>query len=153
MRRTARLVTGPTHSGKTGRLLAWAEGRGGVVGIAAPDGPGGRRMMDLASGEHVEMEGPGPEEAVVEIGPYRFRQAAFDWAHDRLLDAADASRAKYLVVDEIGPLELRGEALAPALDALLARPSLPEPIVIVRDSLTDAVAARFDLSWAPFPPD
>lgn len=153
MPRPARLVTGPTHSGKTGRLLRWAEGRSDVVGIVTPDGPTGRRMVDLVSGAHVEMEGPGLDEAVVEIGPYRFRQAAFDWARERLLAVAEDPRARYLIIDEIGPLELRGEALAPALDLLLVRPVLPELIVIVRDSLVDAVPGRFDLSWAPFPPD
>jgi nucleoside-triphosphatase THEP1 len=152
MLRPARLVTGPTHSGKTGRLLDWAEGRREVVGIAAPDGPAGRRMVDLASGDHVEMEQPAPNEAVVAIGPYTFRRAAFDWAYERLLAAAVDPEAQYLVIDEIGPLELRGEALAPALDALLARPRLPELVVIVRDSLLDEVAARFGLRWEPFPP-
>jgi nucleoside-triphosphatase THEP1 len=152
MPRPARLVTGPTHSGKTGQLMAWAEGRPEVVGIAAPDGPTGRRMIDLRSGDHVEMEHPAAHEPAVEIGPYRFRQAAFDWAQPRLLHAADDPLARYLVIDEIGPLELRGDALAPVLDVLLARPHLPELVVVVRDSLRDTVAARFDLSWEAFPP-
>ena len=153
MSRLVRLVTGPTHSGKTTRLLAWSQGRTDVRGVVAPDGPGGRRMLDLGSGEQVEMEGPGLTEARLEIGPYRFRKAAFDWAGERLRAAAVDPEATFLVVDEIGPLELRGEGLASALDALAAEPDGPQWIVVVRESLLDPVAARFDLRYAVFPPD
>jgi len=145
MPRRAHLVTGPTHTGKTGRLLAWAKGRSDLGGLAAPDAPGGRRMLDLRSGEFVEMERPQPGEATVSVGPYLFRQAAFDWACRRLLEAAADPRVRFLAVDEIGPLELRGQGLAPALDAL--GEGGPVPVVVVRESLTAEVAARFDLEF------
>jgi hypothetical protein len=109
-------------------------------------------MIDLVSGEHVEMEQPAPGEPVVAIGPYTFSQAAFDWAHGRLLAPPPIRGPGIWWSTRSALLELRGEALAPAMDALLARPHLPELVVVVRDSLRDTVAARFDLSWEAFPP-
>lgn len=146
MNRAAHLVTGPTHSGKTGRLLAWARTRTDVVGIAAPDGPNGRRMLDLRSGESVEMEKPEEGEPSVSVGPYRFRRAAFDWAGERLIAAAADPTARFLVIDEVGPLELRGDGLATVLREVVAS-SRPELVLLVREGLTTQVETCFSLAF------
>lgn len=134
------LVHGAVRSGKTTAVGA-AAAAGNCVGVLAPDGPDGRHFVDLASGDEEPLEHPESGEAVVEVGRFRFRRAAFDFANARLL-AADGNRG--VVVDEVGPLELRGEGLAPGLGALLAvRPALL--ILIVRDPLLATVRHQFGL--------
>ncbi|CAM3156442.1 hypothetical protein SPAN111604_07250 [Sphingomonas antarctica] len=133
------LLSGPTHSGKTGVLSSTVR-RPGVAGILAPDLHYRRILEDLKSGEFERFQmHETDDEPVVTIGPYRFRTAAFDWANGRLTAAAK-SDSPIIVVDEVGPLELRGEGLRPALDTVLAR-GHGTTILVVRDSLIGQVEA------------
>lgn len=115
-----------------------------MAGILSPDGPLGRRFVDLAGGDTVEMERPEPGEDSVQVGRFVVRQAAFDWAEARLTRAAEGQGASTLVVDEIGPLELQGRGLARALRSLLERSSV-DLVLVVRETLLDRVIAEFGL--------
>ena len=61
-------------------------------------------------------------------------------------------RPGLLVIDEIGPLELRrGEGLTAALELLDAgsTPTWPNVLVVVRATLAEEVAARLQGAWGP----
>ena len=130
----ARLVHGAVDSGKTRRVAAWAEtetGRGRAVGgVLARKTPQGRRFVDLTTGDEVALEHPAPGEIEVPVGRFVFRQAAFDWAEARI-EAAVAAGCDAVVIDEVGPLELRGEGFADLL------------VLLVRTGLVEAVTGRF----------
>ncbi|HTI31714.1 MAG TPA: nucleoside-triphosphatase [Sphingomonas sp.] len=132
------LLTGPTHSGKTGALSATVR-QPGVAGLLAPDLHYGRILEDLKSGEFERFQIHDDSEPSVEIGPYHFRAAAFDWANGKLKTAV-RSRAKIIVVDEVGPLEMRGEGLRSGLDAVLARDH-GTAVLVVREKLVAQVEA------------
>ena len=132
------LLTGPTHSGKTGALSETVR-QPGVAGLLAPDVHYGRILEDLKSGEFERFQTHDDSEPFVEIGPYRFRTVAFEWANARLISAVE-SGAKVIVIDEIGPLELRDEGLRPGLDAVLAR-GRGAAVLVVRESLVGQVEA------------
>ena len=74
-------------------------------------------------------------------------------------DTADDGRPGLLVIDEVGPLELRrGGGLTAALELLSAGPALawPHALVVVRATLAGEAAARFARSWRsvePLSPD
>jgi nucleoside-triphosphatase THEP1 len=51
------------------------------------------------------------------------------------------SRCNLVVIDEVGPLELRGSGLMPAVELALA--STVNVLIVVRSSLKDAVQKRF----------
>jgi nucleoside-triphosphatase THEP1 len=140
-RPAVRILHGPVGSGKTSRALVWIAGRrpdevGGVVTLKTETG---RVMRDLETGALMPMEGAAGDAPVATVGPFRFRVAAFDWAGAVLMRAAETR--PFVVVDEVGPLELRGEGLAPALTVLMA--SRATPVLIVRTPLVAAVVARF----------
>ena len=137
------ILTGPIRSGKTTRLARWAAAQDDVAGLLQPDGPDGRLFVDVATGEAEPLEPVGAGEGAVAVGRFRFRAAAFDWANARL---AAAARAGWLLVDEVGPLELRGEGLRPGLDAALARPG--GMLLVVREALVADVRAAFGLQDA-----
>lgn len=141
------IVTGPVRSGKTSRLMTWAQGREDVAGLLSPDGPGGRIFLDLATADTMAMEGPGADEAVVMVGRFRFRAAAFDWANARLRKAAEDARETTLVVDEVGPLELAGGGLRPGVLVALAR-TQGRVILVVRAPLVEAVRRGFGIDQA-----
>ena len=131
------LLTGPTHSGKTGTLSATVRQPGVTVRLA-PDVLYGRIFEDLRSGDFERLQTHDASEPTVTIGPYRFRTAAFDWANERLTSAAKGEMV--IIIDEVGPLELRGEGLRPGLDAVLARDE-GTVVLVVRESLVGQVEA------------
>ena len=143
---TTRLIHGDIDSGKTRRAAAWAETEGlagrRVGGILALKTPSGRRFMDLTTGDEVELEHPCQAEAVVAVGRFQFRQAAFDWAIQRI-EAALGQGAGGIIIDEVGPLEMRGDGFTPLLDRMRRTYPEVERVLLVRTSLVDAVAARF----------
>ena len=132
------LLTGPTHSGKTGALSATVR-QPGVAGLLAPDVHYGRIFEDIRSGEFERFQTHDEGEPVVTIGPYRFRSAAFDWGNQRL-EQAVAAKAPVIIIDEIGPLEMRGEGLRPGLERVLAR-GRGVAVLVVREQLVSQVEA------------
>ena len=132
------LLTGPTHSGKTGALSATVR-QPGVAGLLAPDVHYGRILEDLKSGEFERFQIHDDSEPFVEIGPYRFREAAFEWANERLQKAV-RSDAKVIVIDEVGPLEMRSAGLRPGLDVVLSR-NKGAAVLVVREKLVGQVEA------------
>jgi len=153
------IVTGPIHSGKTTRLSAWiAEQQAAGVridGVLAPIVDGRRHLRSIADDSSRCLElapGAGPPAAdEVRIGPHRFSAAVFAWARELLIAAVDPAaerRPQLIVIDEIGPLELRGEGLEPAVSRVLAsRESSASVrlILVVREGLVDRVIEHYRL--------
>lgn len=142
------LITGPIHSGKTTRLAAWcaAQPAGTVGGVLQPARATGRHFVDVATNRDFPLDAPpdAPEALVQRVGRYCFAAAAFAWAAERLAQAAADPAVRVLVVDEIGPLELRGEGLDPVVRTVLAsgRAGL-RVVLVVRDGLAAAVRERY----------
>ena len=59
-----------------------------------------------------------PEKDIVKVGKYSFLQSTFLWAREEL-KVAMINRSKYLIIDEIGPLELSGRGLEPMVTDIL----------------------------------
>lgn len=174
------VLTGPIHSGKTTRLAAWLERIGAdgttagvpVAGILAPVAYGRRRLCSIATGECRDLTASDdlPERRLVTIGPHRFDDAVFAWARGVIGTAASAtadarrgSPPRWLVVDEVGPLELRGSGLEPAVSAAIEaalarwraepqntgrRDTAQAPgrlLLVVREGLVERVLEHYDV--------
>lgn len=146
------LLTGQRGSGKTTacwKALSELRGNGcKVAGFISPpllDATGkktGIEMLDLTTGEHQTFARiVGPDEGA-DVGVYRLEPGAIDWAR-RVLSAALLSNTDWLVIDEIGPLELhRGGGFAFALPPLADAVQIPNAIVIVRPELVGELSER-----------
>ena len=97
----------------------------------------GIEMVDLATGKRqifARVVEPGQPATV---GVYAISEDAIDWAQ-KVLAAALLSGADWIVVDEVGPLELhRGDGFAFALEPLADSVRIPNAIVVVREALAD----------------
>jgi nucleoside-triphosphatase THEP1 len=140
------LYTGPVRSGKTTALRARFEGDATADGLLAPDVDGRRHVLRLATGELRPLEASAPAEPVA-VGRFTFDGAVFAWARAGLLAACAAAPAT-VVVDEVGPLELDGRGLEPAVSAAvrLGRESETRVVLVVRDTLLDRVEERYGLA-------
>lgn len=146
------ILHGEIGGGKTRLAGEWArvqaEAGRRVGGVLALKSPRGRRFHDLWTGDETPKEPVADGEPAVEIGRFRFRRAAFDWAEARVRQAV-ASGAEAVVIDEVGPLEMRGEGFAALID------DVPEPVrlvLLVRTGLESAAAARFGRGEIAFEP-
>jgi nucleoside-triphosphatase len=139
-------VTGPIQSGKTTRLASWCEGRSEVAGLLSQVIAGERFFRDLQSQDLVPMEAGPTETQVQQVGRFTFSAATFEWANNILLQAADQPGINYLLIDEVGPLELQGKGLAPALEKIL--PAIPphlNVVLVIREKLLEEVLRHYNL--------
>lgn len=102
----------------------------------------GIQMVDLATGQRhtfAKIVVPGDP---ADIGVYRLDEDAVAWARGVLANALLAN-VDWLVIDEIGPLELhQGKGFAFAVAALADPVRVPNAIVIVRQYLINELADR-----------
>lgn len=136
------ILTGPTGSGKSSRVAAWCADRTDVSGILQRAQAGGRALVALSSDETVALESLDPAEPAITVGRFRFRRAAFDWANAHLAAIAPDPAWSFVVLDELGPLELEGDGMASGARAVLAH-SPGAVILLVRERLADAVVRAF----------
>ncbi|GAB4426356.1 MAG: hypothetical protein OHK0039_44320 [Bacteroidia bacterium] len=148
------LLTGPIRSGKTSTLMRWAATRDDLAGFLTPDDATGRRCLLTLHDRQwhpFELDPQDRLSQAVCVGRFRFSAAAFARADLCLRSACDGP-ARWIVVDEIGKLELDGQGLAPTFTALLAAfrtgPCPARLLLVVRDSLLTAVQQHFDLADA-----
>jgi nucleoside-triphosphatase THEP1 len=147
------IVHAARGEGKTTFLCAYAArtaaaGRsiGGIASVAVCEG--GQRigydLFDLRLGTRRNLARiVSPEDKHPTVGVYRFDDQAVR-AGNEAIQMAVTDRLDMIAIDEVGPLELRGEGWAPALEFALQRlGSRQELAVVVRSSLADELPERF----------
>ena len=141
------ILFGPVKTGKTTRLLNWVQYKASIDGILAPIVNDKRHLLHLGSNKQKLLEAPAkkPDSEIVEVGKYRFQKDVFSWACKKLNETQENS-PDWLIIDEIGPLELGGKGLAPALDRIIENPErIKNLVLVIRGKLVKQVTARFGL--------
>lgn len=104
--------------------------------------------MDIASGVTFEMEAKEIEKNTLTVGKYIFSKVAFNRAKIILMHAP-LSEDGWLVIDEIGPLELKGEGFSETLKSILQFLGRKIKILlVVRDTLSEEVKTYFEIPEA-----
>lgn len=135
------ILTGNIQTGKTTALLNWCKNRTDVSGIATPVINGKRFFLNIATANTFKMEAAKTELDTLNIGRFRFSKEGFHTANTIL---QQQNNSKYIVVDEIGPLELKQQGLYPSVQFLLAE-NKNNLILVVREKLVTAVIDFFQL--------
>jgi nucleoside-triphosphatase THEP1 len=148
------VVTGPSNGGKTRSVIGLARRlaeRGcGVSGFVQPaeleDGRKvGFRVRDLRTGDEAVVARAAPLGEGLHGTRFVFREEGFTLARAALGRVAPGS---VLIVDELGPIELRGEGHMPAVRAALALPGLAAAVLVVRRPLVPALLAALEATDA-----
>ena len=151
------VVTGERGTGKSVlcKRVADEAGRiglsvGGLVTERLGDMPGSpRRVIDLASGESRRFGSRGATAAATDpLTPgWEYDQGMFDWANGVL---SRSTPCDLLIVDEVGPLELKGgRGWTKALEALRAG-DFRAALVVCRPALLPDLAERLGSEPAEF---
>jgi nucleoside-triphosphatase THEP1/energy-coupling factor transporter transmembrane protein EcfT len=148
------VVTGSTNSGKTAALIAGVErlrrlGRAVAGFVQTAEWEGDRKVgfdvLDLQSGDTAKLA------TRVEAGSgrhgtsFRFSDEGFDLGRAALRRARPGC---VVVVDELGPVELRGGGHMPAVREALGVPDLAAILVVVRRTLVPSLLAALEASDA-----
>ena len=147
------ILSGPVHGGKTTllekSLPGWASrglAFGGFLSVAVLDGRGQAEydLLDLQEGRRLPFLRRTGEPDAERTGPFFFVGRTLDLARAIIRKAAPG---ELLVVDEVGPLELEGRGLWPALREVIFRPE-QRSILVVREEILE----RFVASLGPSVP-
>ncbi|MEN6310617.1 MAG: nucleoside-triphosphatase [Acidobacteriota bacterium] len=147
------ILSGPVHGGKTTliqkSLSRWAAGGlgfGGFLSIGVPDAAGGvdYDFLNIKVGRRLPFLRRTAEGEGERTGPFLVIPRTLDAACSLIL-AADP--AELLIVDEIGPREIAGKGLWPALREVLFRPGM-KTLLVAREEILEDLAK---LLGAPMP--
>jgi molybdopterin-guanine dinucleotide biosynthesis protein A len=130
------ILSGGTGSGKTTNLLRWAENSVTISGFVSLKIDGQRFFQNLKSGEIRPMEN---KNSTLKVGKYVFDEKTFSWAADELYRQFD-SDTEWLIIDEIGPLEVRKQQGFHELLLKILHENgtlKPKLLFVVRDALVD----------------
>ena len=136
------IFTAPIGSGKTTALLQWMEKRNDVYGILTPVLNKSRVFVDAHTKEQFPMEATGAEETIL-VGRFVFSKTNFEKAIQIIRNAIH--KTGWLIIDEIGPLELKGEGFHDVLKEVLAARN-EKIVLVVREAMTELVKEYFNIS-------
>jgi nucleoside-triphosphatase THEP1 len=140
-----RILTGPIQSYKTTTLRTWVDQRTDCGGFLSPDVGGVRQLYHIRTKELVKWQHIEPQPGDVMIGRFAFDPGGFTsgitWLEEDFYDPL----TKFIILDEVGPLELKGLGWHPWLRSNL--PFNPEKtlILVVRSSLVEEVINKYQL--------
>jgi len=146
------LVVGEPGSGKTSWCREYINGQresgSSVGGILSPaiEKQGqrvGSNALDLLTGKEIpfaRLSGHGCFKGGEMVGDYTISRDGIIFACGAIKRAVE-SRCGLVVIDEVGPLELGGNGLMPAVELALA--SAVNALIVVRSSLKGALQRHF----------
>ena len=142
------LYTGPVKSGKSSRLLSFVQNKKDIGGILSIVIDKKKYLYNISSGEKrlLEAESGDSEMEIINVGSFTFKKKVFEWGNEVLKKAAQ-KKYSYLIIDEIGLLELAGEGLSPAANEIIKNFSnnVQQIIVVVRESLLNKFLDHFKI--------
>ncbi len=139
------ILTGEIKTGKTTRLMQWATNKTSIDGIFQPVIDGRRFIYHISSKTLKPLETMQTEN-IISIGKYKFSIQTFEWAQEILREAFN-NQNKWIIIDEVGPLELKGTGLEPEFHKLISetKNSSVKLILVIRNSILNDVIKFYNL--------
>ncbi|MFQ6121462.1 MAG: nucleoside-triphosphatase [Dehalococcoidales bacterium] len=146
------LILGKPGSGKTSwcsEYISWLRRQGlSIGGVLCPETrkhgeQAGFNAIDLLTGEEIPFARLSRDRFFKEgerVGDYTISRKGILFACSAIEKAVE-NRCDLVIIDEVGPLELRGKGLMPATELALA--SMVNVLIIVRSSLREALQRHF----------
>ncbi len=145
------ILTGEVGAGKTTFLASLTdklkENGLRTAGFTAPgifrnNRKEGFVIRDLTTGQEHILAGKSGEKNWIRFGHYFFNPETVRKGNDILLKTMD-TEVYAVVIDEVGPMEMRNEGWAPAIETLCRTSSIPQ-IWVVRKSLVQKAARKWN---------
>ncbi len=139
------IVTGNIKTGKTTRLIRWALSQNNIDGIFQPVIDEKRFIYHIGSRTLRKLE-TSETENITTIGKYNFSNETLAWAQNILIGCI-SKNLDWIIIDEIGPLELNGNGLEPAItNVILQRNNISSQILcVVRETMLELFLQHYKL--------
>lgn len=106
------ILSGDIKTGKSTALMKWIKGRSDVYGVLSPrDLKNHRYFLNIKTHEAFAMETTSEDKDSIIVGPYHFLKTAFKKANSIIETAVRQQTSGFIIIDELGKLELRTEGL------------------------------------------
>jgi nucleoside-triphosphatase len=139
------ILTGEIQTGKTTTLFNWVKDRKDVAGVLTPVVEGKRFFYSIPGRDYYNMEAVENETEILKVGRFLFSAAQFEKTNDSILKWLNEPLWKYLIIDEIGPLELNQQkGLWSSMVNMRDLNHKPVIILVVRASLSGKVKEIFE---------
>lgn len=143
----------PIQSGRTTILENWLPKVQGAAGFLTPDIYGQRKLYDIASGDYFDFEvDPGDCPDHTRIDDRAFDNNIYRHGRQLLLNAVN-NWPRWLIVDEVGPLEINEDGgWEPALSELIKQHNDSDNecdlMLVIRDTLLNEAIQHYRLHAA-----
>ncbi len=139
------VLSGPTGSGKSTRLFGWLKKQTSAAGVLQLVEDGRRWLLSWPDGEIRPLEELShPHDGLI-VGRFVFSRDALAWGREALRQAANR-QPDWLVIDEIGKLELRDQGLEPELGRVIKNNTAKKGLIlVVRDELFENVLKKYGI--------
>lgn len=139
------IVSGKIKTGKTTRLMKWVSSQKNVDGILQPVVEEKRFLYHISSKTLIQLE-TNSTANVISIGKFNFSLLAFEKAK-KIIEESLTKNLDYLVIDEIGPLELNGKGLEPIITKVISEKDLfsGKLILVVREEIFEKFLNHYKL--------
>ena len=137
------ILSAAKRSGKTTALKKWVQGRSDISGFLSPDVDGIRMFENIETGEMIPMEDRNGD---LEIGRFVFDSSGFEKVEKSIKKSWEEGVSEYLVIDEIGPLEINKNLGFHELLLYLQKnmtQNSPILFLVVRDYLLDEFLTKY----------
>lgn len=143
------VLTGAKNSGKSTRLMKWSMYQKDVAGIICLRKNKKKKLYSIHSNQFKNHEVKTKTESVISIGQFNFSQESFDWAEQEILKALEIKPA-WLILDEIGPIELQGMGHDKIIKQIFSYPELSSTklLLVIRENLVNEVIAYYNIDRA-----
>lgn len=145
------LLTGPIRSGKTTALMNALSDRPNISGLLMPDLDGTRQLFDIGERKSYPFQSRAndfPNEPTITIGRFTFLQSGFERARQILAETL-RKQPEWLIVDELGPLELKGQGFEPHIGRIIHAHQHGQLqsrlLIVVRDYLLADVIRHYQI--------
>jgi nucleoside-triphosphatase THEP1 len=137
------LLTGPVQTGKTTLLYNWVKTKSAVAGVLTPIKDGSRFFYTPHNESWLPMEANDDEDKLL-VGRFVFSKQNFESISNQLLLWLQQPQWQYIIIDEIGPLELKQQlGFYKVLQQAAAANFTATLIIVVRENLLTAVQEIF----------
>ncbi|MCX7798425.1 MAG: hypothetical protein N2249_07360 [Melioribacter sp.] len=137
------IVTGSKRTGKTTRLMNWVLSQKDINGILQPVVNGKRCLYHISSKTFQLLESDSNIDTI-NVGKFKFKKDVIDWANKKLIESVEGNY-KWIVVDEIGLLELNGAGFDKSIKILLSR-ARANLIFVIRDQLLTKALEHYKIT-------
>lgn len=146
------ILTGAVRTGKTTALLNWISGRQDADGVLCPDGEHGKRyFLQLRPQQKFNLEATEnqPQQECISVGRFSFLKNAFTRANNYIISIAREEKYTWLIIDELGKLELKHTGLHQAAKTVIDRHRSNKNIhiiLVVRSTLLQDIITHYNIT-------